>query len=69
MNKLVARLCAFGLVLGLGLGLPARPAPAVPDIADFSLGITREETLLRQSVRSGRFRRQNLGGDLPPPQR
>ncbi len=58
MNKLVARLCAFGLVLGLGL--PARPAPAVPDIADFSLGITREETLLRAAVPCG----DNLCGQV-----
>ena len=58
MNKLVARLCAFGLVLGLGL--PARPALAVPDIADFSLGITREETLLRAAVPCG----DNLCGQV-----
>ncbi len=58
MNKAAARLCAFGLVLGLGL--PARPALAVPDIADFALGITREETLLRAAVPCG----DNLCGQV-----
>lgn len=51
MNKAVVRLCGLGLVCLLGLA--ARPALAVPDIADFALGITREETLLRAAVPCG----------------
>lgn len=51
MNKAATRLCA--LALAWGLGLFVRPALAVPDIADFSLGITREETLLRAAVPCG----------------
>lgn len=58
MRKAVARLCVLGLVWGLGL--PVRPALAVPDIADFSLGITRGETLLRAAAPCG----DNLCGEV-----
>lgn len=43
MYAFVVRLCAALLCLGLSV----RPALAVPDIADFSLGMSREDILLR----------------------
>lgn len=49
MHALVVRLCAVLLCLGLHV----RPALAVPDIADFSLGMSREDTLLRATSPCG----------------
>lgn len=49
MHTFLVRLCA---VL-LGLGLTADPALAVPDIADFSLGMSREDILQRAASPCG----------------
>lgn len=49
MHTLVVRLCAALLCLGLH----TRPAVAMPDIADFSLGMSREDILLRAASPCG----------------
>lgn len=49
MHTFFIRLCAALLCFGLSV----RPAQAVPDIADFFLGMTREDTLLRATSPCG----------------
>lgn len=48
------------VVLALLSGLAATPSPAAPHITDFTLGITREETLLRAAAPCG----DNLCGEV-----